>query len=179
MSYPTRVDFTTPAFKVVRDMGRPRPYYWVERPEAVTVVAVLDGQVALVAQERPAVMGRWAKAQLLELPAGRVDHGESPEACAKRELREEVGYAAGRILKVGEFFMSPGYSDERMHLFYASELSYDPLMADEGEDLTVSWADADTLQMYITNGAVCDAKSIIGILGFLKSPGLHGRKMVI
>ena len=175
----TRVDFKTPTFNVIRDLDRPRPFYWIERPEAVVVVAVMDGRVALVAQERPAVKDRWSKSQLLELPAGRVDEGESYEACAERELREEIGYAAGRILKIGEFFMSPGYSDERMHLFYASELAHDPLPADEGEDISVLWADAEELQRFLTNGAMCDAKSMIGILGFLKSPWLHGKQIVI
>lgn len=171
----TRVDFVTPAFKVVRELDVPRPFYWVERPEAVAVVAVMDGRVALVEQGRPAVRTRWGNQKLVELPAGRVDAGESPDAAAARELREEIGYGAGRILKVGEFFMSPGYSDELMHLYYASELAHDPLPADEGEDIAVRWADADELQAFLRDGTICDAKSMIGVLGFLQSPALHER----
>lgn len=170
----TRVDFTTRAFKVIRTLGGPRSYYWVERPRAVAIVAVAEGCVALVAQVRPAV-GR----ELLELPAGLVDEGETPDDAAQRELQEEIGYRAGHLEQVGKFFMSPGYSDEEMVLFLATDLGASQLPQDAGEEITVKWASAEKLSQYLGNGTICDAKSIIGIRAFLNAPHLHGGSLVI
>jgi ADP-ribose pyrophosphatase len=80
--------------------------------------------------------GGW----LLELPAGKVDAGETPEQCIRRELREEIGYRAPYLEPIGSYFPAPGYSSERLHLFYARVTSVDLIAAqahgvDEGEDI--------------------------------------------
>jgi nudix-type nucleoside diphosphatase (YffH/AdpP family) len=80
--------------------------------------------------------GGW----LLELPAGKVDEGETPEQCIRRELEEEVGYRAGKLEPITSYFPSPGYSAERLHLFYAPVTTKDLIAADahgvdEGEDV--------------------------------------------
>ncbi len=91
-----------------------------------------EGLVWFVRQYRHA-----AGQSLLELPAGVLEAGETPEAGARREIREETGMAAGKLRKIGVFFLAPGYSTELMHVFLASDLRPDPLPGDEDEFLSV------------------------------------------
>jgi ADP-ribose diphosphatase len=87
----------------------------MRHPGSAAVVPLLPGgDVALVRQYRHAV-GRW----LLEVPAGKLDPGESPEACARRELGEETGLPAGELVALGSLWPSPGFTDELIHLFLA------------------------------------------------------------
>ncbi len=111
--------------------GRQTTLDIVEHAGAVTVVP-LDGAGHLwfVRQYRHA-----AGQPLLEFPAGTLEPGESPEACAARELREEIGRAARQWTPLGAFFLAPGYSTEWMHLFLAADLYPAPLAQDEDEVL--------------------------------------------
>ena len=96
---------------------------------------------------------------LLEAPAGRLEQGEEPEDGARREMREETGHAAGRLFRMGGFWMAPGYSTEYMYAFLATNLRADPLPADEDEDIEVvptPWKDILDL---IRNGIIQDSKS--------------------
>lgn len=96
---------------------------------------------------------------LLEAPAGRLEQGEEPEDGARREMREETGHAAGRLFRMGGFWMAPGYSTEYMYAFLATNLRADPLPADEDEDIEVvptPWKDIPDL---IRNGIIQDSKS--------------------
>ncbi len=87
-------------------------------PGAAAVVPFLeDGRVLMIRQYRYATGG-----ELLEIPAGKLDPGEAPEACAIRELEEEAGYLAGRVEKLGAIWTSPGFTDEIIHLYAAYEL---------------------------------------------------------
>lgn len=126
----------------------------------VVVVVPLDeeGNVVLVRQYRLPVR-QW----LLELPAGGIDAGESVEGAVQRELQEETGHRAGRLERLGCFFTSPGYCDELMHLFLATELEPRPLVADSDENIeVVRMPLADALAL-IERGEICDAKTIIGL----------------
>jgi len=101
---------------------------------------------------------------LLEVPAGTIDVGESPEATAPRELREETGYIAGRITKLSEWWVSPGVMNERMYLYLCEDLTPGEthLEADEQlESVVVAWDEA--LKM-VEDGRIDDAKSILAIL---------------
>ena len=90
----------------------------VEHAPGAAVVAVdADGQVLLVRQPRPAVGTR-----LLELPAGLVDPGEEPIDTARRELQEETGFTAGHLELLAQFYTSPGFSTELLHIFVAAGL---------------------------------------------------------
>jgi ADP-ribose pyrophosphatase len=100
---------------------------------------------------------------LLELPAGTLEKGEAPEACARREIREETGLAAGRIEKVGEFFLAPGYSTEYMHVFLATNLSPDPLPGDADEFLSVAAIPVDQVKRMVASGEIKDAKSLAAL----------------
>ena len=88
----------------------------IEHPGAVVIVPVdRDGRVLWVRQHRYAA-GR----ELLELPAGTLEHGETPETTARRELPEETGFAAGSWQKLGGFFSAPGFCSEYLHAFLAT-----------------------------------------------------------
>ena len=109
---------------------------------------------------------------LLELPAGTLEEGEEPSVCAAREIREETGFAAGKLEKIGEFYLAPGYSTEFMVVFLATELTYDPLEADADEFLSVEKISVkDALEM-AEQGKMPDAKSLAALL--LARPRLSG-----
>jgi ADP-ribose pyrophosphatase len=131
----------------------------VEHPGAAVIVPVTaDRSVLMVRQFRQAV-GR----ELLELPAGTIEAGETPEACARRELAEEVGQAARRWEFLLSFFPSPGVLTEEMHAFLAQDLR--PAAAErEEEDLRVEAISLREARRRIASGDIRDAKSIIGIL---------------
>jgi ADP-ribose pyrophosphatase len=100
---------------------------------------------------------------LLELPAGTLDPGEDPEACAVRECREETGMSPGRITRLGGFFVAPGYSTEFIHLYLAEDLKPAPLTPDEDEDLSVERLTLDRAHDLARSGELRDAKSLAGL----------------
>jgi len=126
---------------------------------AVIVPIFDDGTVALVRQYRhPAVR------YLLEIPAGTLAKGERPEIGAARELKEELGVTAGRLEKLSEFFVSPGFCEEKMWVYLATELSQGEQALEDDEVLEVVRLPlADALEM-ITSGEIQDAKTIIGLM---------------
>ena len=118
-----------------------------------------DGTVVLVSQYRhPAVR------YLLEAPAGTLDDGESPEVGAARELEEELGLRAGRLEKLSEFFVSPGFCEEKMWIYLATELSEGKQLLDEDELLDVVRLPIGEALEMITSGEIQDAKTIIGLI---------------
>src|SRR5215207_2779091 len=132
----------------------------VHHPGSAVIVPVHDdGTVALVRQYRhPAVR------YLLELPAGTLDDGERPEIGAARELQEELGLIAARLEKLSEFFVSPGFLEEKMWVYLATELSEGKQKLDDDEVIDiVRLPIADALEM-ITSGEIQDAKTIIGLM---------------
>lgn len=126
---------------------------------AVIVPVFDDGTVALVRQYRhPAVR------YLLEVPAGTLAKGERPETGAARELKEELGLVAARLEKLSEFFVSPGFCEEKMWIYLATELFEGEQALEEDEILdVVRLPIADALEM-ITSGEIEDAKTIIGLM---------------
>ena len=139
--------------------GRRLVYEVVEHRGAVVIVPLTgDGTVLLVRQFRQAV-GQ----ELLELPAGTLEQGETPEACARRELADEVERAAGRWELLLRFFPSPGILTEEMHVFLAQDLR--PAAAErEEEDLRVEPLPLREARRRIGSGEIRDAKSIVGLL---------------
>jgi len=126
---------------------------------AVIVPIFDDGTVALVKQYRhPAVR------YLLEVPAGTLAKGERPDAGAARELKEELGVVAARLEKLSEFFVSPGFCEEKMWVYLATELSEGEQALEDDEILeVVRLPIVEALEM-ITSGEIQDAKTIIGLM---------------
>ncbi|HET7647390.1 MAG TPA: NUDIX hydrolase [Gaiellaceae bacterium] len=125
---------------------------------AVAIVPVdRDGHVTLVRQQRVPAGGK-----VLELPAGGVEEGESPLQTAQRELREETGLHGGEWVEVAAFFTSPGYSDEKLHLFVAKDLEQGDASPEGSEEIEVVRVPVSELERVI---AECDdAKTLAGLL---------------
>ena len=118
-----------------------------------------DGTVALVRQYRhPAVR------YLLEAPAGTLAGGERPEDGAARELQEELGLTAGRLEKLSEFFVSPGFCEEKMWVFLATELTEGQQNPEEDEVLQVVRLPIDDALEMISSSEIQDAKTIIALM---------------
>jgi ADP-ribose pyrophosphatase len=124
------------------------------------VILPLDGQgnLLFVRQYRHA-----AGLDLLELPAGTRDEGEDPEVCARREIREETGMAAGQMEHLGGFYLAPGYSTEYMHVYLATDLRPDPLEADADEFLSLEPIPLAEALDRATRGEIPDAKSLAAL----------------
>lgn len=144
--------------EVELESGRRATREIVEHPGAVAICA-WDG-------ERLAVVRQWRQAagqELLEIPAGTLDPGESALATAERELAEECGLAAGRWEEGPRFYTAPGFSTERLTLFLATDLSSAPVAAPEDEQLESSWLLLADALAAADAGRIQDAKSLAGI----------------
>jgi 8-oxo-dGTP pyrophosphatase MutT (NUDIX family) len=135
----------------------------VRHPGAVVVVPI-DGDGALLVRQYRAAIAK----QILEIPAGKRDvDGEPPEETARRELEEEIGHRAGRMVKLAEFYNTPGFSDENTHLYAAldlEDLGATRRVGPEEEAMTMERVPFAAVDDLIANGEICDAKSIIGLL---------------
>jgi len=152
------------AFKIRRDRlrtpdGRETRFEIVEHVGSVVMLPIdSEGNLLFVRQYRHA-----AGADLLELPAGTRDEGESYEACAAREMREETGMAAGTLERAGEFFLAPGYSTEFMVVFIAKHLTPSPLPTDADEFLQLERVPLAEVFHMAEQGQIPDAKSLAAL----------------
>ena len=136
----------------------------VEHPGAVTVVAIdRSGVLTLVRQRREAALK-----DLVELPAGTLEEGESPLESARRELEEETGLTGGTWREVRAFYTTPGFCRERMHLFFAHDLEQGAASPAEDEELElVRWPATEIASRL---HEVEDAKTLVGLLLYLREP---------
>lgn len=142
----------------------------IRHPGAVAMVPVtVSGTLLLVTQYRHAA-GR----RLLELPAGTLESGETPRDAVARELQEEVGYHPGEIADLGGLFVAPGYTDEYIHLFVCTDLTVSELPGDDDEDIELQELSIEAALAAIDEGTICDAKSIVGILRWLRASKQRG-----
>jgi ADP-ribose pyrophosphatase len=131
----------------------------IHHPGGAAVVPVLEnGDVLLVRQFRYP-MGE----SLLELPAGKIDHQEPPEQTALRELAEEVGFQAGKLEKIAEFYSTPGFCDELLHVYLATGLVPVGTRHDEDEEIEILRFSREELKVLLRTGQIRDGKTILGI----------------
>ena len=140
--------------------GKHVPREVVEHPGGVGIVPLDgDGNVILVRQFRYPMME-----QLLEIPAGKLEYGEDPYECAVRELSEETGCTAGKIVSLGAMYPSPGYAEEVLHIYLATDLTEGEMHLDEDEFLHIERMPLETAVKQIMSDEITDGKTIVGIL---------------
>jgi len=118
-----------------------------------------DPTILLIQQYRYATNG-----SLIEIPAGRLNPGEDPRTCAERELLEEVGVKAGRLERLTTIWTTPGFTDERIHLFWAADLAADQHAREPDEFIEVTPKPLSEVLTLIRSGAIGDAKTALAIL---------------
>jgi ADP-ribose diphosphatase len=118
-----------------------------------------DPTVLLIRQYRYATGG-----SLFEIPAGRLDPGEEPDHCARRELQEEVGVTAGRLERLTTIWTTPGFTDERIHLFWAADLAAGAHAREPDEFIEVVPKPLSEVLGMVRNGEICDGKTVVAIL---------------
>lgn len=131
----------------------------VEHSGGVVILAVRDNNILLVKQYRYPL-----KETAVELPAGKLEKGENPDFASRRELQEETGYIAKKWTKLGYIFTSPGFCDEKLHLYLAQELKYVKQNPDEDEILEAYEEPIDKVLEMIDNGIINDSKTICAIM---------------
>jgi len=139
----------------------------VRMPGGVSVVPVVNGEVVLIRQYRTPLDG-----PLIEIPAGKLDkQGEDIRAAASRELAEEVGYEAGTLEQVAEFYTSPGYFDEKMTVFIARDLTPIPEDRIGPEEVAAEIVRIPIAEIPAWLPKIKDAKTLVGLMALLQSTG--------
>ena len=158
----------TKLFSVVEEVANDPAGFEIKRsivlhPGSAVMMAIDENdRVLLVKQFRlPAEQYLW------ELPAGRLDAGESPLQAAKRELREETGYDAKQWTELASFWPSPGYVQEKMTIFLAQDLTEGKQEPMDDERIEIRWFDQDELARMIRSGEILDGKTLIGYFKWL------------
>ena len=132
----------------------------VRHPGAAAIVPfVSEEDVLMIRQYRYATNG-----VLWEIPAGKMDPGEDPETCARRELEEEAGCRAGRLVSLGPMWASPGFTDECIHLFAAFDLERVPQRLEDDEVIEIERMPFERAVAMVLAGEVPDAKSGLALL---------------
>jgi len=151
-------------FRVVRDRVRCADGHlgvreFIRHPGAVMIVPLLDADTIVLERQFRYPLGR----SVIELPAGKLEPGEDPVACAQRELLEETGYRAARWTRLGAFNNAIGYSDEQIAVYLAQDLQRSAASTDAGEVIEVFTAGWRELLAWIDAGKVTDVKTIVGV----------------
>lgn len=137
----------------------------VEHPGGAAILAYTDKHhIILIKQFR-----YCASQELIELPAGKLEKGEEPITCAKRELTEETGYEAKNWEYLGYIFSSPGFCNEKIHLFKATDLTYKGTKFDEFELIENHITSVDDAIQMVKEGKITDSKTVFGIFHVLES----------
>lgn len=134
---------------------------------AAVVPVERDGTVVLIEQLRYAA----ARSTLIEIPAGKLEPGEAPEACARRELEEETGYRAHSMERLAGFYPAPGSMTEWMTVWVARGLAPSRAHRDDDEVIRVRRFPVGEVKAMLTSGKVKDAKSLVGLLAFFQGFG--------
>lgn len=132
----------------------------IRHPGAAAIIALFDDLSVLLIRQFRIAIGDW----IWEIPAGTLRSSETPSECARRELREETGYLASQVSKVGEFLPVPDYSDDLVHLFLATDLSPTSQELDSDEVIEVSRIPLAVALEMVRSGDIRDAKTMLALL---------------
>ena len=133
---------------------------WINHPGAVVIIPILpNGEIALIKQFRYA-----ARSEFLELPAGKLDEGEDPKACASRELEEEIGYRAGKMQFIANIHPAIGFANEIMSIYLAEDLKKTNYNRDKDEFIELIPTNMEEALNLVWENKITDVKSIIGLL---------------
>jgi len=131
----------------------------VEHPGAVALIPIIDDKVILIRQFR-----LTTDKVIYELPAGTLSKGEDPDACAEREIVEETGYKAGKLRRIFQCYLAPGYSTELMYFYVATELEAGPQHLEEDEAIRVYPTPLEEALAMVKRNEIIDAKTAVGLL---------------
>ena len=146
--------------KVLLPNGNTSTREWIKHPGAVCCIPILpDGKIGLIKQYRYAV-----KEQMIEIPAGKLDQNEIPEECALRELEEEIGYRANQLTLLANIHPAIGFTDEKIWLYLAEELTETAQALEASEVLTLQRVPAEDVFTMAENGEISDGKSVCALL---------------
>ena len=144
--------------------GKTSTREWVDHPGAACVVPILpSGEICLIRQYRYAL-----NQEFIEIPAGKLDEGEAPQDCAKRELVEETGYLAGKLTFLTKIYPAIGFSNEIMWMYLAEDLIKSQRSLDSDEFLEINPFSTKEAYNMVKSGQIEDVKTIIGILWYYK-----------
>jgi ADP-ribose pyrophosphatase len=144
--------------QVALDNGEIAVREYLRHSGGVGIVPVIDGNVILIRQFRIAI-----ERELLELPAGRLEPNENPLECAARELEEEIGYRAKKLIPLASYFASVGNSNEKMYLFLALDLEKTEQRLEADERIREVVMSLETVKEKLANQEFEDSKTIIGL----------------
>ncbi len=168
-SYPFRGKVVTVRVdEVLLPDGKESKREIVEHAGAVAIIPVNEKQEVLCIRQFRKAAGKV----LLEIPAGLVEQGETLEACAQRELAEEIGFMSNKLVKLSSFYPSPGFSSEMIHVYLAQELVKKTVDKPDDEFIALEKFPLKEGLSKIQSGVVEDGKTIIGLLMALQYPGL-------
>lgn len=130
----------------------------VVNPGGVGIIAIVDGNVTLIKQFRISI-----EKYIIEIPAGRLEIGEKPDECARRELMEEVGYEANSLQLISEYYSGVGFSTERMYIFLTTDVKKKHATPEVDEDIEMIQLPLAEVKKMLNNGEFNDSKTIIGL----------------
>ena len=140
--------------------GKSSTREWINHPGAVCIIPILpDGNLCLIRQYR-----YGPRDEFIEIPAGKLDAGEDPLVCAKRELKEEIGYIAGKFTFLTNIYPAIGFSNEKMWMYLAEDLQLSNQSLDQDEFLELLSLSLEEAIDLINQGKITDVKTIIGVL---------------
>ena len=140
--------------------GKSSTREWINHPGAVCIIPILpDGNLCLIRQYR-----YGPRDEFIEIPAGKLDAGEDPLVCAKRELKEEIGYIAGKFTFLTNIYPAIGFSNEKMWMYLAEDLQLSNQSLDQDEFLELLPLSLEEAIDLINQGKITDVKTIIGVL---------------
>jgi len=144
--------------EVELDNGEIAVREYIRHSGGVGIVPVVDGNIILIRQFRISI-----ERELIELPAGRLEPNENPMECAARELKEEIGYRAGKLIRLSSYFASVGNSNERMYLYLALNLEKTERRLEDDERIREVVMSLETVKEKLAKQEFEDSKTIIGL----------------